>query len=211
MPEHSVSERLVDGCIHALGVAASVAAAVALIIAAIRTLSVSAIAPLAIYSAGLVAMFAFSAAYHLAASPRPKARLRRFDHAAIFVMIAGTYTPLTLLKMGGIWGVGLCAAVWTIALCGAGAKLLLAQAFDRISMALYLVQGWLALIAIEPLAAAVSRQSLLLICLGGILYTAGVVFHVWEKLRYHNAIWHGFVLAAASVHYAAILDAMNLF
>jgi hemolysin III len=209
-PQYTFRERVVDACIHAVGVAASLAAAAVLMIAAAKMLPGHAVLPLGIYSAALVGMFGCSAAYNLAAQPRPKEVLRRLDHAAIFVMIAGTYTPLALVTMGGPWGVGLFTAVWAIAIIGIAIKLLMPRAFERTSVAIYLAQGWAALVSIEPLVSSLPRQSLLLLGIGGILYTVGVAFHLWRSLRYHNAIWHAFVLVAASLHYAAVLAAMKL-
>ncbi|MDP2621959.1 MAG: hemolysin III family protein [Hyphomicrobiales bacterium] len=208
--EYSLGERVADGCMHLLGVTASLAAAVTLMIVAGQMLPALSLVPLAVYGAGLVAMFACSAAYHLIRKGKAKELFRRLDHAAIFVMIAGTYTPFALLNMGGAWGIGLLSAVWAIALFGAAAKLFLPRAFERISLALYLAQGWAVLVTLKPLAAAVPTLALVLIVVGGVLYTLGVLFHLWRRLPYHNAIWHGFVLIAAGVHYAAILDATIL-
>jgi len=208
--EYTVRERVADGCIHFLGVTASLAAAVTLIILAARMLPALAVIPLGIYGAGLVAMFACSAGYHLIRKGRAKEILRRLDHTAIFVMIAGTYTPLALLSMGGAWGIGLLSAVWAIAFIGVVMKLVLPRTFERLSVSLYLAQGWAVLVAIKPLALSVPTLALVLIGVGGALYTIGVLFHLWHRLPYHNAIWHGFVLVAAGVHYAAILDATIL-
>lgn len=208
--EYTVRERVADGCVHLLGVTASLAAAITLVVLAAHMLPARSVIPLAVYGAGLVAMFACSAGYHLIRKERAKELLRRLDHAAIFVMIAGTYTPLALLGMGGPWGIGLLSVVWAIALIGVVTKLAFPRALERLSVALYLAQGWAVLVAIKPLIASVSTLTLVLIGIGGVLYTVGVLFHLWQRLPYHNAIWHGFVLMAASVHYAAILDATNL-
>lgn len=209
-PQYTWRERVADGCIHVVGVTASVAAALVLMIIAGQMLPPDSMLPLGIYSTGLVAMFGCSAAYNLTMRPRPKEVLRRFDHAAIFIMIAGTYTPLALIALGGSWGVGLFVAVWAVAIIGVAVKLLYPRAFERTSIAIYLAQGWAALVSIDPLMTSLPHPSLLLLGIGGILYTAGVAFHLWRSLRYHNAIWHGFVLVAASLHYAAVLAAMKL-
>jgi len=209
-PQYTYRERMADACIHILGVAASLTAAVALMVAAARMLPANSLVPLAIYSGGLVAMFISSAAYNLAMQPGPKEVLRRLDHAAIFVMIAGTYTPLALLSMGRPWGIVLFSLVWTITILGVATKLLLPRAFERTSVAIYLAKGWAALVTLQPLVASLPRTSLLLLAIGGALYTIGVGFHLWRSLRYHNVIWHAFVLIAASLHYAAVLEAMQL-
>jgi hemolysin III len=160
---------------------------------------------LAVYGAGLLAMLACSALYNL--NPRPHLRpvLRRLDRAAIFVMIAGTYTPFALVAIGGAWGMGLFAAVWLGAVAGILFTLLRPGRYDRLATASYLVLGWLVLVAIEPLVRAVSAAGLALLAAGGVLYSAGVGFHLWRRLPGQNAIWHGFVLAAAACHYAAVM------
>jgi len=131
--------------------------------------------------------------------------LRRCDHAAIFVMIAGTYTPFTLLRLDGAWSWGLTSAVWLIAAIGMLMKLSPRCDLRFASAAPYLLLGWLGLVAIDPLFRSLGWETLGLIGLGGALYTIGVLFHIWDKLPFHNAIWHAFVLAAAAVHYAAVV------
>src|SRR5262249_21214585 len=151
----------------------------------------------------LVATFGFSAGYNLVIRP-PKLKewLRRFDHAAIFLMIASTYTPFVLIKMNTPWGLGLLAVVWTMAAIGIALQLLAPRVLEGLSTALYLVQGWAVLAAWEPLMSALPGRVLTLLVVGGVLYTIGVVFHLWERLPYSNAIWHAFVLSAASCHFA---------
>jgi hemolysin III len=209
-PEYTVGERVADGCIHLVGVVASLAAAATLITIAILYLPPLSTLSIAVYCTGLVAVFGFSAGYHLVGRPGLKAILRRFDHAAIYVKIAATYTPFALVKMGGLAGFGLLGAVWAVGLFGVAAKLFWPAQLVRTSYVLYLVQGWACVAALQPLSGALPTRALILLVLGGALYTIGVAFHLWHTLRYHNAIWHGFVLVAAGVHYAAILDATIL-
>ena len=194
----------------AVGVTASLAATGTLLVVAASMLPAASVASLAVYGVGLVAMFSLSAAYNMATRPDLKAVLRRLDHAGIFVMIAGTYTPLALVAMGGAWGVGLFAAIWAVTLVGVALSQFAPRLFSRVSIGLYLAQGWAALAALDPLVAQLSPLALALIGIGGALYTVGVLFHVWDRLPYNNAIWHGFVLVAAGVHYAAILEATAL-
>jgi hemolysin III len=210
MPQYTQAERVADGVIHVTGVAFSVVATAVMMMLAARALPAAATASLGVYAFGMVAVFACSAAYHLATRPRLKAILRRFDHAAIYVKIAGTYTPLAFVKMGDAVGFALLGAVWAITAFGATAKLLWPERLVRTSYVLYLAQGWAIVAALDSLVPAVSSRVLILLVLGGCLYTAGVVFHLWEKLRYHNAIWHGFVLLASACHFAAIVDALGL-
>jgi hemolysin III len=204
-------ERLADGLVHVLGISASVAGAVALAVLAIAyALPALSAASLGIYGTGLVAVFCCSAAYHLSREGRAKALLRRFDHAAIYVKIAGTYTPFALVKLGDPTGIMLFGLVWAITAVGATAKLLLPGRLVAMSYVLYLSQGWAIVAVWEPFSATVSTRVMVLLAVGGILYTVGVVFHLWERLRFHNAIWHAMVLAASACHFAAIVDCVAL-
>jgi len=205
-PQYTERERVADGCIHVVSVVASLIALVALLIVAFETQAALWIVSLAIYGFALVATFSCSAGYHLIVRPKLKSIFRRLDHAAIFLMIAGTYTPFALMKMDAPWGLTLLAVVWSMAAIGIAIKLFAPRYLEGVSTALYLVQGWAVVVAWKPLVAAVPGHVALLLILGGALYTIGVVFHLWEKLPFQNAIWHGFVLTAASVHYAAVLD-----
>ncbi len=205
-PQYTTRERLADGCIHAVGVTASLVALAALLVVGVKSQATLWIVSLTIYGVALVAMFTCSAGYNLIVRPKVKAVFRRLDHAAIFLMIAGTYTPFVLIKMNDFWGYTLLAVVWTMAALGIAIKLFAPRYLDGVSTALYLVQGWAVIVAWHPLVSAVPERAALLLMIGGVLYTLGVVFHLWERLPYQNAIWHGFVLAAASVHFAAVLD-----
>jgi hemolysin III len=204
-PHYTLGERIADGTIHAIGVAASVIALPALIVIGFQAHTAVMVAGLTIYGLALVATFACSAGYHLTVRPRVKEVMRRLDHAAIFLMIAGTYTPFVLIKMNNAWGYGLLAVVWTMAAIGIVLKLFFPRFLEGLSTALYLVQGWAVVIAWEPLQAALPAWVLTLLMVGGALYTVGVVFHLWNRLPYQNAIWHGFVLTAASCHFAAVV------
>ena len=208
-PQYTLSERISDGCVHVLGVTASLIAASILIGFAITSLPALSTASIVIYSLGMVAVFCFSAAYNLVTKPRIKAFLRRCDHAAIYVKIAATYTPFALVKMGGVPGVGLMVFVWTIGIIGVVAKIGWPAQLVRTSYVLYLAQGWACVAAFSPLSSAVTERVLILLVVGGVLYTLGVIFHLWTSLRHHNAIWHGFVLTASACHFAAVVDALS--
>jgi hemolysin III len=204
-PVYSRGEEWADHCLHLLGIALGIAGAVAIVALGASRGEPRLVIAVAIYAAGLLAMLICSALYNLAAPSARKERLRRLDHAAIFVMIAGTYTPFLLARMGGAWGWGMLGFVWVAAAVGGALALLAARRFERLELAAYLLLGWCILAARQPLAAALSGPALKLLLLGGLLYSFGVPFHLWRRLPYHNAIWHGFVLAAAACHYAAIL------
>ncbi len=209
-PVYSKCERIVDACIHVAGMSLSAAATVGLTVVAALHLSALHVVALGIYCFGMVSMFVSSACYNMMHSHRWREYLRRADHSAIFVMIAGSYTPFTLLKIGGIAGYGLLVAVWGVAISGVILKLCFPRRFERLTIALYLAQGWAIVVAFNPLLASVSARALALLVLGGCLYSVGVVFHLWEKLKFHNAIWHGFVLMAAACHFGAVCDAVFL-
>ena len=203
-------ELAADCIVHILGIAGgSVGGAtlVALIAARGNWLELGA---LLIYAVGMIAMFTCSAVYHLVRNSPWRAFLRRCDHAAIFVMIAGTYTPFTLLRLDGAWSWGLTSAVWSIALAGVVTKLCRGCDQRYASLAPYLLLGWIGIIAIDPLFQSLGWETLGLIGLGGMLYMVGVLFHVRERLPFQNAIWHSFVLAAASVHFAAVVNGVVL-
>jgi len=204
-------ERAADALVHVLGIAASLAAAAALAILAVtHALPALSATSLGVYGVGMVAVFCCSAAYHLSREGKAKALLRRFDHAAIYVKIAGTYTPFALVKIGDTTGLVLLGLVWSITAVGAAAKLLLPGRLVIMSYVLYLLQGWAVVAVWEPFTAAVSGRVMVLLAVGGILYTVGVVFHLWERLRFHNAIWHAMVLIASACHFAAIVDCVAL-
>lgn len=185
----------------------SLAAAALLLVGAIGVLPAAIFVGLIVYSIGLVGMFAASAAYNLVSHVGVKEILRRLDHAAIFVMIAGSYTPFALV-VGGRAGHMLLAAVWAIAAVGVVIKLRYPRRFDRLSVLLYLSQGWIVLLALDSITAALSNRALSLLVAGGVVYTVGVAFHLMERLLFHNVIWHIFVLGGAACQFAAIRDAV---
>jgi len=205
IPQYTIRERIADGCIHVIGVTASLIALTALLVIGVQSQTLLWGVSLTIYGLALVATFSFSAGYHLVVRPKLKEILRRLDHAAIFLMIAATYTPFILIKMQTPWGFGLLAVVWTMAAIGIAIKLFAPRFLEGASTALYLVQGWAVIAAWEPLISALPGVALTLLTIGGVLYTVGVVFHLWERLPYQNAIWHGFVLSAATCHFAAVI------
>jgi hemolysin III len=208
-PTYSKRERIADAVVHGAGLAFGVAAATALMLTSIGTSPTRDIAGLAVYSAGLIAMFAASAFYNLSREPVLKERLRRLDHAAIFLMIAGSYTPFALIKIGGGTGLALLVAVWGIALFGIVVKLWLPRRLERVSIPLYLAQGWVIIFALGPLIASVPQRSVVLLLAGGCIYTAGVAFHLLQRLPFHNVVWHAFVLGGAISQFLSIYEAVT--
>ena len=162
------------------------------------------VASVSVYCVGLFAMLAGSAVYNLWPADRAKEWLRRLDHAAIFVMIAATYTPFAVNRLGPPSGSIILGLVWLGAAAGVTLKLLLPRRFEAASVCLYLGLGWLILGVIRPLSSSVAAADFWLLVAGGIIYSTGVIFYLVEKLPYHKAIWHGFVLIAVLLHFAAV-------
>lgn len=187
-----------DALVHGAGILAAPAGSIALLAHAGVTWV------LASYLFGLIAMLACSAAYNLTPPSQLKWLLRRFDHGAIFLLIAGTYTPLLPFLPDAAQGWTLGLVTWLGACFGIAVKFLFPGRFDRLAILVYLALGWVGVTAAGAFAQVLPRQVLTLIIAGGILYTAGIIFHIWESLKFHNAVWHGFVGVAAACHFAAI-------
>lgn len=202
-PSYTRLEHFADACVHVAGLSFGAGGTVFLLAAAIGKLPASNVAGLIVYCIGLMGMFAASAAYNLVPHPNLKEVLRRLDHSAIFIMIAGSYTPFSI-SVGGAAGGFMLAAVWAIAAIGIVMKLRFPRRFEKVSIPLYLAQGWIVLLAMGPVAATLPSQSLTLLIAGGIVYTLGVPFHLMEWMRFHNAIWHLFVLGGAACQFAAV-------
>jgi hemolysin III len=203
---YTTEELVADGVIHALGIVSSVLAVTALLWFALPRTDVPTGTALVIYCLALVVMFTASAAYHMIPHMHWKPMLKRWDQAAIFFKIAGTYTPLVVL-LGSVFANVVLIGVWLAALVGAVGKLVFRKRFDGISLAIYLPLGWASLLLAWPIFKTLPLAASILILAGGVLYTIGVIFHVWEKLKFQNAIWHAFVLAASACHFAAVASA----
>lgn len=208
---YSRAERLADSVIHIAGVFVSLIAISVLITIGAFLHDGWTVASLAVYGAGALCVFIASAAYHMIDWPKGRWLLRRLDHAAIFVKIAGTYTPFAAISLGGGGaGAALLGSVWSIAAVGVPLKLFAPGRFEKWAVWLYLIQGWIVVLALGPLAAAISTDAIVYLVIGGVLYTVGVAFFLWERLPFHNAIWHGCVLAASGCMYAAIMSGVVL-
>jgi len=152
-----------------------------------------------------VLLFLCSTLYHSVPHARSKAVLKRLDHCAIYLLIAGTYTPFTLVTLHGVWGWSLFAFTWGLAIVGVLFKLVATGRYEKLSVSVYLLMGWCVLAAIKPLYHALPTGGLLLLLAGGLSYSGGVAFYTWQSLRYHHAIWHVFVLAGSMLHFFAVL------
>src|SRR6266436_2256457 len=201
------AEIIADGVVHAIGVCLGLIGAVTIVLVAVRIERIE-VAPIVVYVIGLLTMLALSAAYNMWPVSPAKWVLRRFDHSAIYLLIAGTYTPFLAQMKSVLVSAGLGVGVWLSAAMGMALKLALPGRFDRLGVVLCLLLGWSGVIAYDSLASAVPSLSLCLLAIGGILYSLGTLFHVWQRLRFHNAIWHSFVLLAASCHYSAVLTCL---
>lgn len=201
---YTANEYRADRAVHLVGLAVAPLAVGILLLSALSSGRPLAAFGVAVYGAALMAMLSCSALYNLLTGSPWREWLRRCDHAAIYAMIAGTYTPFTLLWLPPGWGWRFCLAVWAVAVAGMAVKLAWPRRLERLSVALYLALGWSILLVIGPMTAALTATAGTLLVAGGVLYSLGVVFHLWRRLPYQNAIWHGFVLAAAACHFAAI-------
>jgi hemolysin III len=206
-PAHSRAERIVDGVMHVAGVGLALTGAVLLTLFATLHQTPGVALAVGIYGTALITTFVISACYHMTPWDHFRPRLHRLDHAAIYLKIAGTYTPLVaLLETGFAYAV--LVVVWALALCGAAFRLFFRPGPAPVGFAIYLVLGWLSLLLLWPLAATLPPGATVLVGVGGVLYTVGVVFFACESLRFSTAIWHGFVLAASACFFAAITTAV---
>lgn len=201
-------EVIADGIVHGVGVVLALIGVTALIFYATVWATSGQLAAAWVYGVGLVAALATSFAYNIWPVSTVKWHLRRFDHAAIFVLIAATYTPFLQRGIDEPLLAGMLVGIWLMAAAGVALKFLLPGRYDRLAILIYLAMGWSGVLAAGPLTTHLSTATLTLIVAGGVLYSVGVIFHVWEKLRFQNAIWHGFVVAAAAVHYSAVLTSV---
>jgi hemolysin III len=197
-------EEALNSLSHAVGAVLAIAGLAVLAMASSRSGTAANVVGCVVFGATLVFLYSSSTLYHAVEHPRAKAVLRVFDHSAIFLLIAGTYTPFTLVSLRGPWGFALFGVVWGLAAAGIALRLVLRTRPTALFVGLYLAMGWCVVVAAKPLLAAVAPGGLALLAAGGLAYTLGVVFYV-SKRPYHHAIWHAFVLAGSAFHYAAVL------
>ncbi len=206
----NLSEKWADGIVHGVGIVAAISGgSVLMTLSLLHHGGAGLAAATLLYTLCLIAMLAFSAIYNLTHPSRARPFLRRLDEAGIFLMIAGSYTPFTTQRFDGHWAISMTALVWSVALAGVAGKLLTNRIPDKVWTGIYIAFGWLVVVAIKPLVQGVPMAALVLLIVGGLIYTTGaLVFH--SQLPYRRAIWHGFVVAAASVHFAAICTGVVL-
>ena len=206
---YSHGELIADGAVHGAAIVAGVIGFSMLFQKIAMRGDVGDGVAMAVYAAGFFLLFGFSCAYNMAPPSPAKTILRRFDHASIYLMIGGTYTALLSQARASLSVVALAAMIWLAALAGASVKLFLPGRFDRFSVRLYLALGWSAVFAIKPLVSALPVGALAFIIAGGVIYSVGVAFYLWENLKFQKAIWHACVAAAAACQFAGVLQAIG--
>lgn len=197
-------EELANVITHAVGAALSVVGLALMVTFAALRGDAWHVVSTAVFGATLVLLYTASTLYHAFRDAEVKRLLRKFDHAGIFLLIAGTYTPFLLVSLRGPWGWSLFGVVWGLGVIGVVLKFWLAGKFRLLSTLIYIGMGWLVLIAIRPMLEAVPPGGLWLLLAGGLCYTGGAVFYLWKRLPYHHAVWHMFVLAGSICHWAAV-------
>lgn len=205
---YTIAELVVDGIVHVLGLVVAVAAGSVLLAFAIHETAPEAVPALAVYVCTLVAVLGVSLAYNLWPVSPVKRWLARFDQAAIFLFIAGTYTPFLAVIGGTTAGIAMTSFVWGASLIGVALKLVIPERFGRMAIVLYLAIGWSGIFVFQAMAQTLPASTLWLLLAGGITYSLGIVFHLWERLRFQNAVWHVFVVVGASLHLWAVIDCM---
>jgi hemolysin III len=203
--EYSPGEEIAHAVTHGIGAVLSIAGLAVLVAFSTRYGNAWHITSSSIYGATLILCYTASTLYHSIPHPRAKRILRQIDHATIFLLIAGTYTPFALVSLRESWGWWLFGTVWGIAIVGMIFELFTEQRYQKVSLAIYLGFGWLALAAIKPMLEAIGLEGLTLLVIGGLFYSLGVIFYAWERLAYHHAVWHLFVLAGSIFHFFAVL------
>ena len=201
-------EELANTITHGIGLLLSVAGFLVLLVFAIIRGTASHVVACSIYGAALICLYTASTLYHATISPRLKRALKIFDHCAIYLLIAGTYTPFLLLNLRGAWGWSLFGVVWGLALAGILFKFWFVDHFEYLSTAIYVAMGWMVVIAAKPVLAHVPTATLLWLLAGGLLYSSGVIFYLWKRLPYSHVVWHLFVLGGSACHYFAILRSL---
>jgi hemolysin III len=202
---YTLGEEIANCASHGVGLLLAIAGLVVLAVFAARHGDAWHVASCSVFGATLVLLYTASTLYHGVQAPRWKAALRLVDHSAIFLLIAGTYTPITLVNLRGPWGWSLFGVIWLLALVGIVLRVAVRDVPHAALVGLYVGMGWAVVVAVDPMLRNVAVGGLVLLACGGLAYTAGVVFYVWRRLPYHHAIWHFFVLAGSVLHFFAVL------
>ncbi len=202
---YSVGEEIANSISHGIGTGLSIIGLVVLVIYAVAHGNTWHIVSFSIFGSTLIMLYLASTLYHSLPMPGVKKTFQLLDHAAIFLLIAGTYTPFMLGSVRGAMGWSIFGIIWTLAIGGIILKVLYLPRFEKSAVALYILMGWLCVIAMKDIVASIPGLSLGLLVLGGLSYTIGIVFYVWEKLPYNHAVWHIFVLGGSIFHFFSVL------
>ena len=201
---YTVAEEVAHALTHGVGAIAAIVGLIFMLVWAVSYGDTFHVVSASIYGASLILLYLASTLYHAFPWPRVKAFFQQMDHAAIYVLIAGTYTPFALVNLRGPWGWSLLGVVWGIAVVGVIMEVAMKERKKWLSLSLYLGMGWMALIMIKPMIDSVEPGGLWLLLAGGLAYTFGVIFYVWKSLCFHHAIWHLFVLAGSVLHFFSV-------
>lgn len=202
---YSMSEEILNASTHGFGIILSIVGLVVLVAFASIDGSPVLITSCAVFGGTLIFAYSSSTLYHAINHEKTKRVFRQFDHAAIYLLIAGTYTPIVLVLLEKSWGWSIFFIIWTTAILGVILKFIYPSRFKKLSVALYLIMGWFVIIAIKQLMESMQSGGLWLMLIGGLFYSTGVIFYAWKSLPYNHAIWHLFVLAGSISHYFMVL------
>lgn len=204
-PRHAHGDELASSVVHGIGILLSIAGLATLVAFAAMYGNARAVTASAVYGSSLILLYTASTLYHSVRGEAAKRRLRTCDHIAIYLLIAGTYTPFTLVALPGSWGWALFATIWSLALLGSALELGLLGHRRGLAVLLYVAMGWVGMVAFKPLLEHLQAGGMALLVAGGVAYTLGVPFYLWRRLPYHHTVWHCFVLAGSVLHFLAVL------
>jgi hemolysin III len=205
-PEYTIVEEWINGLTHGIGAVLSVAGLVVLVVCAVIYGNAWHVVSFSIFGSTLIILYTASTLYHSVTHTTAKRVFWTLDHSAIFILIAGTYTPFMLVNLRGGWGWSIFGIIWACAILGIILKIFYIGKFEKISVAVYVMMGWLGIVAFKEIVTNVSLLSIVLLVIGGLSYTLGVIFFAWEKLPYNHALWHLCVLSGSVFHYFAVLS-----
>jgi len=202
---YSLGEEIFHGVSHGIGTGFSIAGLTLLVVLAVLYGNTSQVVSFSIYGATLIILYLASTLYHSFQHPDVKQVFKRVDHASIYLLIAGTYTPFLLVGIRGTWGWALFIVIWSLALIGISFKILFVHRFKKLSVLTYILMGWLCVVAVNQMLTNIPTGGLIWLAAGGVIYTVGVVFYVQKQTPYTHAVWHIFVLAGSACHFFAVL------
>lgn len=205
LPKYTKNEEIMNALTHGIGAGLSIAGLVVLVVFASMQSDAWKIVASAIYGASMIVLYTASTLYHSFSKTKAASKLNMFDHISIYYLIAGSYTPFMLVNLRGGWGWSIFGVVWACAIAGTVLKIIYGNKLRKVSTIIYLAMGWMIIIAIYPFVKNVETGGIILVVLGGLSYTVGVIFYKWKSLPFNHAIWHLFVLAGTVLQFFAVL------